>query len=496
MFLGTLIRTGLTALSGILVTHNLMTLDNQAPFIAQMTTLAPSPLMVALMQTAENAPLFMLALPAGALADMVDRRRLLLYTQSWMLVSAVSLAVLTFLGFTTPWVLLLLIFSLGLGAAINAPAWQAIVPELIPRTELASAVSLNSVAFNIARAVGPALGGVLVAAVGSWAVFLLNSASFVGVIIVLYRWQREPIESISPTERIVGAMRAGLRYVRHDPGLRAVLVRTFVYVSCASALWATLPLVARKQLGLGAFGYGVLVGGLGAGAITVALMLPAIRRRISLNALVIGGTVVFAGVTALLATVRNVPLLCVAMIFGGMAWMSLMSSFNVSAQTLVPAWVRARALAIYLLTFFGGMALGSFAWGVIATHIGISRALLCASGALIVGLSAAYFFPLRINEQLDLEPSLHWLEPDYIDEPHPSAGPVLVMVDYQIDPERAEEGPLFVLDAEGADGRPPLPRLPPRRRRVRGRDPHEGRRHRQHALCLKCRTYRKRAAVS
>ena len=404
-----------------------------------MTTLAPSPFMVALMQTAENAPLFMLALPAGALADIVDRRRLLLYTQSWMLVSAVSLALLTFLGFTTPWVLLLLIFSLGLGAALNAPAWQAIVPELIPRADLAAAVSLNSVAFNIARAVGPALGGLVVAAVGSWAVFLLNSASFVGVIIVIYRWQREPVESISPTERIVGAMRAGLRYVRHDPGLRAVLVRTGVYVSCASALWAMLPLVARQQLGLGAFGYGVLVGGLGAGAITIALVLPMIRRRVSLNALVIVGTIVFAAVTALLATVRIVPLLCVAMIFGGMAWMALMSSFNVSAQTLLPGWVRARALAIYLLVFFGGMALGSAVWGVVATHIGISRALLCAAAALIAGLAAAWFFPLRINEQLDLEPSLHWSEPTFVNEPHPGAGPVLVTVDYQIEPERAEE---------------------------------------------------------
>jgi MFS family permease len=404
-----------------------------------MTTLAPSPLMVALMQTAENAPLFMLALPAGALADMVDRRRLLLYTQSWMLVSAISLALLTFLGFTTPWVLLLLIFALGLGSALNAPAWQAIVPELVPRSELSSAVSLNSVAFNIARAVGPALGGMIVAAVGSWAVFLLNSLSFVGVIIVLYRWRREHTESISPTERIVGAMRAGVRYVRHDPGLQAVLVRTGVYVSCASALWAMLPLVARKQLGLGAFGYGVLLGGLGAGAIIAAFFLPAVRRRVSLNTMVIGGTIVFAAVTALLATVHIFPLLCFAMILGGMAWMALMSSFNVSAQTLVPGWVRARALAIYLLVFFGGMALGSAAWGIVATHVGVSRTLLYAAAAHVVGLGAAYFFPLRINEQLDLEPSLHWSEPTFVNEPHPDAGPVLVTIDYQIDPARAEE---------------------------------------------------------
>src|SRR2546423_5830569 len=248
-----------------------------------MTSLAPSPLMVGLMQTAENAPLFLLALPAGAMADIVDRRRLLLFTQGWMLVSAVALGLLTLFGLTTPWVLLLLIFSLGLGAALNAPAWQAIMPELVPRSELAAAVSLNSVAFNIARAVGPALGGFVVAAVGSWAVFLLNSLSFLGVLFVLYRWQREPEESISPTERVVGAMRAGVRYVRHDPDLRAVLVRTGVFVSCASALWAMLPLVARQQLGLGALGYGVLLGGLGAGAILAAFILPTVPRRIPIN---------------------------------------------------------------------------------------------------------------------------------------------------------------------------------------------------------------------
>jgi MFS family permease len=404
-----------------------------------MTTLEPSPLMVALMQTAENAPLFLLALPAGALADIVDRRRLLLYTQAWMLASAISLAVLTLLGLTTPGVLLLLIFCLGLGSALNAPAWQAIIPDLVPRSELPAAVSLNSVAFNIARAVGPALGGIVVAAVGSWAVFFLNSLSFVGVMIVLYRWKREPVESISPTERIIGAMQAGVRYVRHDPGLRAVLVRTGVYVSCASALWAMMPLVARKQLGLGAVGYGVLLGGLGAGAILAAFILPALKRRFSVNVLVNGGTILFAAATATLATVRIFPLLCLAMICAGVAWMSLMSSFNVIVQTSVPSWVRARVLAIYMLVFFGGMALGSAAWGAIATRIGVSQALLCAAAAMIAGLSAAWFFPLRIGRQLDLEPSLHWPDPTFVNEPDAAAGPVLVTVDYQIDPARAED---------------------------------------------------------
>jgi MFS family permease len=403
-----------------------------------MTSLAPSPLMVSLMQTAENAPLFLLALPAGALADIVDRRRLLLYTQAWMLVSAVALGVLTLFGLTTPPVLLLLIFSLGLGSALNAPAWQAIMPELVPRADLPAAVSLNSVAFNIARAVGPALGGFVVAAVGSWAVFMLNSLSFVGVLLVIYRWRREPEESISPAERVVGAMRAGVRYVRHDPGLRAVLVRTGVFVSCASALWAMMPLVARQQLGLGALSYGVLLGGLGAGAILAAFILPAVRRRVSVNVLTVCGTLVFAATTTTLAVVRSFPLLCAAMIFGGVAWMTLMSSLNVCVQALVPAWVRARVLAIYLLVFFGGMALGSALWGTVATRVGVSDALLCAAAGLVLGNAAAYLFPLRAGAELDLEPSLHWSDPILINEPNPEDGPVLVTVDYQIEPRDAD----------------------------------------------------------
>src|SRR5947209_2217193 len=413
-----------------------------------MTTLAPKPLVVALMQTAENAPMFLLALPAGALADIVDRRRLLLVTQTWMLISAVALAVVTLLQLTTPVVLLLLTFALGLGAALNAPAWQAIVPELVPRSELPLAVSLNSVAFNIARAVGPALGGLVVAALGSWAVFMLNSVSFIGVILVIHRWQREPVESISPTERVAGAMRAGLRYVRHAPELRDVLVRTIVFASCASALWAMLPLVARRDLGLGAVGYGILLGGLGAGAIVGAVVLPKARQMFSVNLLVILGTILFALSTATLSQVRNFDLLVVAMLFGGLAWMTTMSSFNIGVQTVVPEWVRARVLAIYLLSFFGSLAAGSAFWGLIAERFGIPIALLCAAAALIVGLSAALFFPLRISERLDLSPSLHWSEPTVVSEPQPEQGPVLVIVEYRIDPERTDEFLLAMKDVE------------------------------------------------
>lgn len=404
-----------------------------------MTTLAPTPFVVALMQTAETAPTFLLALPAGALADIIDRRRLLLFSQAWMLVAAVGLAVSTLVGVVTPSVLLLLTFGLGLGAAMNAPAWQAIVPELVPRKELTSAVSLNSVAFNIARAVGPALGGIIVAAAGPWAVFLLNSLSFVGVILVLYRWRREKVESISPTERVMGAMRAGLRYARHAPALKSVLVRTGVFALCASALWAMMPLVARTALKLNALQYGVLLGCLGAGAVAGVLAIAWARRNVSTNLLVLVGTVVFSIATAALGYLTNYALLCVALLAGGVAWMTTMSSFNVSVQTVVPEWVRARALALYLLVFFGSLAVGAAVWGALAERLGLELTLFTAAAAHLVGLAATPFFPLRGGEGLDLNPSLHWTDPTFVQEPHPEHGPVLVTVEYLIDPAQSEE---------------------------------------------------------
>ncbi|MCA1619665.1 MAG: MFS transporter [Acidobacteria bacterium] len=404
-----------------------------------MTTLAPTPFVVALMQTAETAPTFLLALPAGALADIVDRRRLLLVSQGLMLCAAVALAASALAGLTSPAALLLLTFALGLGAALNGPAWQAIVPELVPRGEMAAAVSLNGVAFNIARAVGPALGGLVVAAAGPWAVFLLNSLSFVGVIIVLYRWRRERVESISPAERVVGAMRAGVRYARHAPELRNVLARTGVFALCASALWALMPLVARAELGLGAFEYGLLLGCLGAGAVAGVFVISWAKRAVPVNLLVVLGTLVFAGATAALGYVRDYWLLCAAMLCGGVAWMTTVSSLNVSVQTVVPEWVRARALALYLLVFFGSLAAGSAAWGATAESAGLTATLLAASAALVLGLAAAPLFPLRGGEGLDLNPSLHWSEPTFVHEPPPDDGPVLVTVEYFIDPERAFE---------------------------------------------------------
>jgi MFS family permease len=301
-----------------------------------MTSLTPSPILVALVQAVTSLPVFFAALPAGALADVVDRRRLLLWTQGWMLVAAAMLGVLTLIGRTSPGALLALTFALGLGAAMNAPAWQAIIQELVPLPELPAAVALNSVGFNLARAVGPALGGLVVATAGTGAVFLLNAASFLGVMVVLSRWQRAPRESELPAEHVLGAMQAGMRYVRYAPALQALLVRAGVFILGGSALWALLPLLAQNQLGLDAGGYGVLLGCLGAGAVAGAVLLPRARQRVSADLLVASATVLFAAVMLTLAFLHHIVLLCAAMGMAGVAWMMLTSTFNVAAQTVVP----------------------------------------------------------------------------------------------------------------------------------------------------------------
>jgi MFS family permease len=404
-----------------------------------MTSLTPSPVVVALVQAATSLPVFLVGLPAGALADVVDRRRLLIVSQGWMLLSAAALGVLTLIGFMSPWILLALTFALGLGAAMNTPAWQAIVPEVVSPSELQEAVALNAAGFNVARAVGPALGGLIVAAVGPGPVFLLNAASFIAVMLVVYRWNRQRATSRLPAEHVIGAMRAGIRYVRNAPSLQAVLVRSGVLIVCAAGLWALLPLVARDQLGLGATGYGVLLGCLGIGAVTGATLLPRIKRKFSLDMLVTGATVVFAVATAALAYVQNVFLVGAAMVAGGIAWIALMSSFNAAAQTAAPEWVRARALAVYLLVFQGGMAVGSILWGALAARVGIRAALLVAVFGLITGLMLITRYRLAGGEKIDLRPSLHWPEPMMSVELQPEAGPVLVEVEYFIELERAQD---------------------------------------------------------
>ena len=404
----------------------------------QVGTFSGSPALVALVQTAVSLPIVLLALPAGAAADVVDRRRLLLATQTWMLVSAAALCVATLLGLASPLVVLGLTFLLGLGTAANAPAWQATIPELVGGRLLAPAVALNSAGFNIGRAVGPALGGLVVAAAGPAAVFGLNALSYLGVLAVLWRWRRRPQDELGAGEQVLGAIGAGVRYVRFAPLLRAVLVRTALFILPASALWALLPVVARGRLGLDATGFGLLLGALGLGSVAGAVVLPRLRRAVPIDRRVVATTCLFALATVALAVVGSPVLVWLAMVLAGMAWLAILTSFNVAVQTAVPRWVRARALAVYLLVFQGGLAAGSALWGVVAGRVGERTALLAAAASFGLGLLAARRWRLQGIGALDLTPSVR-PEPVTAIDPGPDDGPVLVLIRYRVDPGRTEE---------------------------------------------------------
>lgn len=415
-----------------------------------MTALTSSPLLIALMQTAASLPVLLLGLPAGATADILDRRRLLLFWATWMLVAAALLSVLALSGGIGAASLLLLTFLLSVGSAMNGPTWQAIVPELVPRDELPNAIALNSAAFNLARAVGPAAGGLAVAAfatvvTGAGVVFFINAASFVAVLVVIYRWRRTPLfTSALPAERLVGSMRAGLRYVRHAPAMRAILVRAFVQTFCVSGMWALLAVVAQQDLRQGALGYGILNGCIGLGAVLGAMSLPHLRRRLRPDAIVNAAAFAFAATLLVMAWAHRGAPLIPLLVLGGMAWTCTASSFNIAVQLSVPAWVQARSLGTYQMVFMGGMALGSAAWGAVAEHVGTPWALSAAAAGLLVTLPFARRFPLMSGAAPDLSPgglanSLRRAGPQIVIEPQPEDGPVMVTVEYRIDPARSAE---------------------------------------------------------
>ena len=404
-----------------------------------MTSLTLSPLLVALVETAGNLPVVLVALPAGAVADIVDRRRLLLVMQGWMILVAVVMGAMALMGLMTPGRLLSLTFLLGIGSAVSNPAWQAITPELVPAEDLPAALSLTGVSINIARAIGPAIGGLIVGAFGPWVVFLLNAATFTAVFFAVYRWQPASRSSKLPPEELISAMRAGTRYLRHSPQLQTVMVRCGAFIFCASALWAMLPQQVRRGLGLSSFIYGVLLGCLGLGAITGAWLLPKIRERLAMNKVVAVGTALFAVATIALAYVHSLAVLALALVIGGIAWISVLSALNTSAQTSTPSWVRARVLAIYLLFFTGGLAGGSAFWGFIAARFGISNTLFISAVGLIAGLLLAWRYRLVGKKSLSLAPSLHWPEPVIVIETNADKGPAITSIEYKIDPETAEE---------------------------------------------------------
>jgi MFS family permease len=349
-----------------------------------MTQLTTSPLMVGLVQAAAAVPVFLVVLPAGALADMVDRRRLLLFTQSSMVAASAALGLLTLRHAVNPWVLLSFTFLLGLGAVMNDPAWQAITPDVISPRRHASAVALNSAGFNVARAVGPALGGIVVAAAGSGWSFLLNAASFFGVIFFLYKWRCAPHEPLA-THRLRDAILEGFRHAQATPQVKSVLIRTGAFSLGASSLLALLPVICQPH---GAQGYGFLLTCFGLGALAGAAVLPRLRLCYSVDGLVAGATVLFAAMTFLAGETHFFAGLCLVLFTAGVAWIAILACFNLVAQTMCPSRLRARALSMYVLVLQGGMAIGSALWGALASREGVPVALMWSALAIVVGLTS------------------------------------------------------------------------------------------------------------
>jgi len=404
-----------------------------------MTSLSSSPAMVALVEAADSFPVMLLALQAGALADIVDRRRLLIAIQVYLLIVAGALGILTLLELTTAWMLLGFTFVLGIGAAMMLPAWGAIVPELVPANQMPAAVALNSVAINASRAVGPAIAGVLVAAVGPWLVFLINALSYIGILAVLLRWRREHHKSTLPAERFLTAIRVGMRFVMHTRGLQVVLIRGGAFFVFASATWSLFPLIVRQELGRGPEIYGLLLTCIGVGAVVGAMLLPRLRAKFSRDVVVAGASALYALAALALAYVQNIGLLAIAMLATGAAWISILSALQVTAQMTLPAWVRARGLAAFVVVFMGGMALGSVLWGQVATRIGIPPALTTAALGMVVAIGLTWRFKLGQHEILDFTPTLDWAAPIVAEVPEPDSGPVMVTIEYRVRPDKRTE---------------------------------------------------------
>ena len=398
-----------------------------------MTSLASSPAIVALVSAADALPVMLLALPAGAIADIVDRRRLLIAVQIYFVLVIGALAVLTLLGAMTPWLLLAFSFAVGVGTALALPAFAAIVPQLVAPGELPAAVALNSIGINSSRAIGPAIGGLLVAAAGPWLVFALDAISSLAVFIVLLRWRPEPRRSTLPAERFVGALRVGLRFIAHTPALQAVLIRGAAFFIFASATWALFPLVVRQELQRGPEVYGLLLTCIGVGAVAGAMLLPRLREKMSRSALVAVASALYAAAALMLAQVHIVPLLILAMLATGVAWIAILASLQVSAQLTLPEWVRARGLAAFVTVFMGGMALGAIGWGQVAARIGIPAALSLAALGMLVAIALTWRFRLREGKAPDFTPSLDWAAPVLAEDPEPDAGPVMVTIEYRVD---------------------------------------------------------------
>ena len=404
-----------------------------------MTSLDADPLMVSLVQVANNLPMFLFAIPAGALVDIVDRRLFLIIGETAVTITSIAFAALVWLHLITPWSLLVFSFIVTVASAATAPAWQAVVPQLVPREDLPSAIAANSVGINVSRAVGPALGGLMVVAFGIAAPFWVNGFSNVGVIAALIRWH--PPKKTGPRlppESFGQAMRSGLRHARYNASLRSTLVRTVAFFLFASAYWALLPLVARDPIGGSSAIYGVLLGVIGASAVAGAFLLRTLRSRLGPDALLAGATIATAIATALFGAAHNVSVALTASVLAGASWIAGVSSLNVSAQVALPEWVRGRGLAMYVTIMFGSLTLGSAIWGEVASLVGLPLALYAAAGGAVLAIFLTWRWKLQTGAAIDFTPSMHWPEPITIADVEPDRGPVLTLVEYRIDPEHRE----------------------------------------------------------
>ena len=397
-----------------------------------MLSLSADPLAIALVQAASSLPMFLFALPSGVMADIVDRRRYLIFSQIWMFIAAAGLTLLSLFGLVTPMILLAATFLLSTGAAMSSPPFQAIVPDLVSKAELSPAIALNSLGINISRAIGPALGGLILSFAGPWMVFALNALSVLGVMWVLWRWKPAASVQRLPPEHFFSAVRAGLRYVHAAPVLRNVLIRTIAFFLFASAGWALLPLVARRELGLGPGGYGLMLACIGLGAICGAVLLPKLRARLNPDRLMVAASLLFAMTLLALAFVRHVWWLNAAEFFMGFAWIAVLSTLNVGAQRSAARWVKARALAVYLTVFFGAMTLGSAIWGQLASQFGISQSLMVATVGLVLASVTALRWRLDQDPDLNLDLSGQ-TDASGLKIAH-GRGPVMVSYEYAIDP--------------------------------------------------------------
>ena len=402
-----------------------------------MVSLHSGPLYVALTQTASALPFFVLALPAGAIGDIVDRRKVILFTEVWMLCVAFVLTVVTFAGMMSPALLLILTFALSAGDAFETPTWRAVLPELVPKKDLPAASALNGIEFNFARAVGPALAGLVIAFIGVGAAFLVNTLSFFAVILVIARWKRAVLKRTTPPETVTGATVAAIRYVRYSPAVRAVMLRAGAAMFFASGLLALLPAIAHRING-SPIGYGVLLGCFGCGAVLGALVMQRARARWSADVVVSAGIAIFGLMAIATGAVRALLPLSAIMLVGGAAWISFISLFNVQVLNQAPDWVRARVLAISMLVFQGAVAAGSATWGAVAARAGINQALLWAGIGTIATTVLGLFLRLP-DVSVDLTPWNHWRMPRIIDANVDAGGPVLVTVEYHVDPKRVSE---------------------------------------------------------